>query len=194
MIVYRPKDRYDILKLFYCFADFLISQINDDKIEVGKVWAGTTRHRGFDIVLINGKDLSKQMYVILEYDRMRGWSSVTPIEGFEFTLCQGGLEKATLISQDSNEYDKMLELFKAGLAYLQRHNTEHYGRIVKAVDLQSLERRSWKKSMRSIEHELSENIDMRMATESLKRKREQALADLVCKYRGQGYEILGEEN
>jgi len=187
MRVHHPGDYHGVLELFDCFVDFLIRQITEDKLEINKLSYGS---RGFCIWLINSKEIDKQIYITLEHDQMRGWSSVTPIEGFEFTLCQGGIVKADLISQYPDEYDKMLELFNAGLDYLQRHDQEHYRRILETVDLSSLERKNWKKSMREIRQELTENIKIRMLTENFERMREQTLANLISKYRGQGYEIV----
>lgn len=194
MIIHHPGDRYTTLKLFGCFVDFLIHQINQDKLEVGKRLGSLNRHRGFEILLVKSKEISKEINIVLEHSQMRGFSIVTPIEGFQFILCQGCIVQADLISQSPNEYDKMLELFKAGLGYLQRHDQNHYDRILKAVNLPSLERQNWKRSTKALEREVAENFDIRMATQNFQRMKEQTLANLISKYKGQGYEIDEEES
>lgn len=187
MIVYNPKEKYGVLKLFPIFVDFLIQQLNSDKIEITKTILRECC--GFEILLVRSNDYSKQTYIVFEHAKMRGWESQTPIERFEFTLCQGGIVQAQFLSQNPNEYDKMLELFTACLSYLKRHAPERHKYILERIDLSSLERKNWKKSKEEIVKELSEDWEMRKAIEDFERMKKQALANLISKYAGQGYEI-----
>lgn len=192
MIVYHPKEYHSALMIFPCFVDFLIHQINEDKIEVTNAdYPGG----GYDplhlyIRLVNSKEIGAQIYINFNYDTMRGWSQVTPIERFEFILCQSGIMKAQVISQHPDEYDKMLELFKVCLDYIERHDPERHKHILERVDLPSLKREGWKKSKEAIVKELSGNWKIRSATEDFERMRKSALANLISQYERQGYEII----
>ncbi len=189
MIVYHPKEHQDALKLFNVFVDFVIQQLNEDKIAIAKKIMADYRYCSFEIWLVRNKDFKKEIDVSISYDLWRGLSTPTPIERFELMLCQDGIIKADLISQGPDEYDKMLELFNACLNYIGRHDPERHKNIVEKIDLSSLERKNWKKTRKAIEQELVEDFDMRMATQDFDRKKERALADLTSKYVGQGYEI-----
>lgn len=189
MIVYRPKERFGALKLFDVFVDFIIQQLREDKIEIDKMILADYKYCSFNIMLVRSDDREKRVEISFSYDLWRGFNTPTPIERFQFTLCQGGIVKGDVISQYPDEYDKMLELFRVCLNYLERHDPERYKSIIKKIDVSSLERNTWKKSKKDIEEETSKELKIRVATEDFYKIRRQALADLIDQYKSQGYEI-----
>ncbi len=183
MIVYHPKEKSDALDLFPCFVDMLIKLINDAKLEVSK-----RRNWPLDLYIY----LGNRTYAYISYKEMRGWETVTPIQRFEFTLCQAGIVKLELISQQPHEYDKMLELFKTCLNSIEKSAPEDYGIIINKVDLPSLDRNNWKKSVLDIKKETESLYDIKRAREDLDRKVADTFGNLSSKYRDQGYEITEE--
>lgn len=202
MFVYNPKTLFDAWPAFYAMIDFVIRMINEDKIEVKKSFylnfinftgaAGGSAQ--FDIWLKGtwNTDLKEQLKISFAYMPHRGVfiGTVTPIERFEFSLTSeiGVLFQAE--SRNPESYDKMLELFKAIMGYLERHDLDYHKRVLESVDMDSLERKNWKKSRKDIEKELNEKWETRKDIEDFQRKRERALSELSSQYRGQGYELV----
>ena len=94
-------------------------------------------------------------------------------------------------SRDPESYDKMLELFRALLRYMERHDPKYCQDVLKLVfeTISSLDRKDWKKSKKEIEREFNKKWETRKAAEDFERQRTEELSKLTDDYRYQGYEI-----
>lgn len=199
MFVYNPKTLYHIWPAFYAMIDFIIRMINEDKIEVKKSFhlnftGDTGGPAQFDIWLIGmwNTDLKEQLKVSFAYMPSRGRfvGTVTPIQRFEFSLTSGIGVLFQAESRDPESYDKMLELFKAVMGYLERHDPAYHKRVLESVEMDSLERKNWKKPRKDIEKEVNEKWETRKAVEDFQRERERELSELTNEYKRQGYLII----
>lgn len=190
MFVYNPKTLFDAWPVFYAFVDFMIRLINEDKVRIEKRVLYSDLG-GFDIYLLESKGVADELKVNFDYDDWRGRfvGRIKPIQRFRFSLIKSAVVIFDVESRNTLDYDKMLELFKVVVAYLKRHDPEDYARVLKSVDLSSLERSSWKKSRKEIEREFNEKWETRQTTEDFERKRNEELSKLTSDYKSQGYEI-----
>lgn len=191
MFVYHPQDLFSSRNILYLFIDFLARLINEDKVRVTKSHAPYCSPGYFDIWLVEANDVAEEIKISFAYESYKGRfvGTVSPTKRFRFELIKGVVSLLLIESSDAESYDKMLELFKATLSHAERHDPNHYKKILEKIDLRSLPRTAWRKSKSEIEEELSKSSDMRMATENLQRKKDQALIDLTNEYKRQGYKI-----
>lgn len=190
MFIHHPENLYSTRVLFSSYVDFLIRLINEDRIEVAKDKYTGHGPGHFEIWLIKSNDIKQQLKISFSYESYKLLvGSVEPIQRFRFELIKGVISLLLVESDNSESYDKMLELFKALLGYIQRHDSDHYKDILKAIDLSSLERNNWEKSKEDIQKEVAESLDIRMATVELDRRKENTLVGLTNNYKSQGYQI-----
>ncbi len=193
MFVYNPKTLFYVWPAFYAFIDFLIRMINEDKVEVTSNSFFGTDHgpADFYIWFSASKGINEESKIHLSYDWWLGFETATPIERFGFSLVGKGIVLAELRSKDARSYDKMLDLFKAVMRYMERHDPKYHQEVLGFVGkaTSSMERKDWKKSKAEIEKEFSERWETRKAAEDFERERATELSKLTNDYRSQGYEI-----
>lgn len=191
MFVYNPKTLYDAWPAFYAFVDFLIRMVREDKIKVTKARLASSSNC-FNIWLSESQDVREESKINFGYEPYRGLfvGTVTPIRRFRFELIGQGIVLADLESKDAQSYDKMLELFKAIVDYVKRHDQKWYERILDTVVFASLERANWKKSKDEIKRELNETWEVRKAREDFEREERRIVSNLTEDYRRQGYKII----
>ena len=194
MFVYSPKELYHAWPAFYAFVDFLIRMIDEDKVEVIDSSSFGTGHGPADFYIwLSANKGVEESVIHLSYDWRLGYEPVTPIKRFGFTFVGKGLSVLlNLRSKDADSYDKMLELFRAVMRYIERHNPERHREVVELISgsISSLDRKDWKKSKKAIEEEFSETWQARQALETLKMGKARGLSELTNKYKQQGYEIV----
>lgn len=191
MNVFSPKDARRTEQLFYHFVDFLIGMINKNQVRIAApILSGRDPCR-FEIWLVESEESNKRLYIAFAYEPWKGAfiGTAQPIKSFRFELCQGIVSVCHIESSCTDDYDKMLALFKAAVGYLERNNPGHYKEILKRVDIAALERKNWKISLREIEEKVAEDSDLKRAVEDLDRKRKETLQKTTSYYRNLGYEI-----
>ena len=176
MFVYNPKTLYDAWPAFYAFIDFLIRMIDEDKVNVKKSSGGPAQ---FKIWLRESKNIKKESKVSFAYSPYKGIfvGIETPIRRFEFSLIGGVGVLFHAESRDPESYDKMLELFRALLRYMERHDPKYCQDVLKLVfeTISSLDRKDWKKSKKEIEREFNKKWETRKAAEDFERQRTEEL-------------------
>lgn len=193
MFIYNPKDLYHVWPAFYAFVDFLIRMIDEDKVVVtsnSSLGTGLSP-ANFIIWLSADKDVNKESRICFSYDWWLGFETATPIERFGFSLVGKGVVLADLRSKDAKSYDKMLDLFREVMRYMERHNPENHKRILEFVSkaISSLDRKDWRKSRKDIESEFEKEYENRSAKEKFERERTAGLMAKINHYKHQGYEI-----
>ncbi|MDP3696786.1 MAG: hypothetical protein Q8R55_02015 [Candidatus Taylorbacteria bacterium] len=194
MQVYGQRTSRDVWPAFYEFVDFIIRMIDEGKVEViSNSSFGTSHdHADFYIWLSVNMGVHEESKIHFSYDWWLGCETATPIRRFGFSLVNKGLVLAELRSRDANSYDKMLDLFRAVMRYMERHNPSYHKVVLEFVSksISSLDRKDWQKSRKDIESEFEKEYQAREAREKFERERTEKLSNLVREYKNQGYQII----
>ena len=193
MQVYGLRTAYDIWPAFYSFVDFLIRMMDEGKVEVTtRFFSGAGRGPAdFYIWLSVDKGIKGESKIHFSYNWWLAHETTSPIRRFGFSLVSKGIVLADLRSQDAESYDKMLELFRAIMRYVEGHDLAYYTEVAQLVSrsILSLDRKDWKKSRKEIEVEFEKAYQTRGAKAKFERERMESLSQLINGYKIQGYEI-----
>lgn len=113
-----------------------------------------------------------------------------PIRRFNLDLIRRVTVLLSVESDDAKSYDKMLELFRTILRYMEINCSIDYVEIIRKIDINSLDRNRWKKTMTEIQKKVEEDHQVKEAARSLVCAKNTKFNQLINKYRDQGYEIV----